>query len=143
MKRALARLAASSLLVSTFLPCVTLRDRASNDRYGRSRCGCCTLVLHFDGLTPECRPRASTNGEMEMRRHARTTPPADRVIGWLYWLMSGYGLRALHSLAALAIFGLIITTGLAGWGLAAADLVTAPPSTWPVPSPPPHTSAPR
>ncbi len=51
------------------------------------------------------------------------------------------GLRALRFLAALAIFGLIVTTGLTGWGLAAADLVTAPPSTWPAPSPPPHTSA--
>src|SRR5690348_3429290 len=28
--------------------------RMSLDRYGRCRCGCCTLVLHFDGLTLEC-----------------------------------------------------------------------------------------
>ncbi len=66
-------------------------------------------------------------GEMEMRRHAGTTPVAERAIIWLYWLISGYGLRALRSLAALVILGVIITTGLTGWGLVAADLVTAPP----------------
>lgn len=66
-------------------------------------------------------------GEMEMRRHAGTTPAAERAIIWLYWLVSGYGLRALRSLAALVIVGLIVTSGLTGWGLAAADLVTAPP----------------
>jgi uncharacterized protein YjbI with pentapeptide repeats len=58
-------------------------------------------------------------GEMEMRRHAPTTPAAERVIVWLYWLISGYGLRALRSLAALAILGVIVTTVLTGWGLAA------------------------
>jgi uncharacterized protein YjbI with pentapeptide repeats len=58
-------------------------------------------------------------GEMEMRRHARTTPAAERSIVWLYWLISGYGLRALRSLAALAILGVIVTTTLIGWGLAA------------------------
>jgi uncharacterized protein YjbI with pentapeptide repeats len=62
-------------------------------------------------------------GEMEMRRHARTTPAAERSIVWLYWLISGYGLRALRSLAALAILGVIVTTTLIGWGLAA----TTPP----------------
>jgi Pentapeptide repeats (9 copies) len=66
-------------------------------------------------------------GEMEMRRHARTTPPVERAIIWLYWLISGYGLRALRSLAALVILGVIVTTALTGWGLAATALVTAPP----------------
>ncbi len=42
---------------------------------------------------------------------------------WLYWLISGYGLRALRSLAALLVLGVIVTTALVGWGLAA----TAPP----------------
>jgi hypothetical protein len=54
-----------------------------------------------------------------MRRHARTTPAAERVIVWLYWLISGYGLRALRSLAALVIVGVISTGALVGWGLAA------------------------
>jgi uncharacterized protein YjbI with pentapeptide repeats len=66
-------------------------------------------------------------GEMEMRRHAATTPAAERTIVWLYWLISGYGLRALRSLAALAVLGVVITATLTGFGLAATALVTAPP----------------
>jgi hypothetical protein len=58
-------------------------------------------------------------GEMEMRRHAYSTPAAEHGIIWLYWLISGYGLRALRSLAALVILGVIVTTTLIGWGLAA------------------------
>jgi hypothetical protein len=58
-------------------------------------------------------------GEMEMRRHAHTTPAAERAIVWLYWLVSGYGLRAIRSLAALVIVGTIVTVALVGWGLAA------------------------
>jgi uncharacterized protein YjbI with pentapeptide repeats len=51
-------------------------------------------------------------GEMEMRRHAavgRTVPGArtksrwEHVVLWLYWLVSGYGLRASRALAALAL----------------------------------------
>jgi uncharacterized protein YjbI with pentapeptide repeats len=52
-------------------------------------------------------------GEMEMRRHAHaaaddteghaTTAPAERVILTLYWLVSGYGLRASRALIALAV----------------------------------------
>ena len=62
-------------------------------------------------------------GEMEMRRRAATTPVGERAILWLYWLISGYGLRALRSLAALLMLGMIVTTVLIGSGLAA----TAPP----------------
>jgi Pentapeptide repeats (9 copies) len=40
-------------------------------------------------------------GEMEMRRRDRRTPFAERVILWLYWLVSGYGLRGLRALACL------------------------------------------
>jgi uncharacterized protein YjbI with pentapeptide repeats len=58
-------------------------------------------------------------GEMEMRRHTRTSPWAERAIMWLYWLISGYGLRALRSVAALIILGVIVATALTGWGLAA------------------------
>jgi hypothetical protein len=59
-------------------------------------------------------------GEMEMRRRAATTPFGERFILWLYWLISGYGLRALRSLAALAILAVLVTTLLVGWGLASA-----------------------
>jgi hypothetical protein len=66
-------------------------------------------------------------GEMEMRRLARATPTAERGIVWLYWLISGYGLRALRSLATLVIVGLIVTIMLIGLGLGA----TAPQTTSP------------
>jgi uncharacterized protein YjbI with pentapeptide repeats len=42
-------------------------------------------------------------GEMEMRRHANGTPWGERVVLWLYWLTSGYGLRGLRALVGLAI----------------------------------------
>lgn len=66
-------------------------------------------------------------GEMEMRRHTRSSPIGERAIIWLYWLFSGYGLRALRSLAALVILAAIVTTVITGWGLAA----TAPATTLP------------
>jgi len=40
-------------------------------------------------------------GEMEMRRHDRTAPWAERVVLWLYWLVAGYGLRASRALGWL------------------------------------------
>jgi hypothetical protein len=42
-------------------------------------------------------------GEMEMRRLDRRTPWAERLILWLYWLVSGYGLRGLRALVSLAV----------------------------------------
>jgi hypothetical protein len=49
-------------------------------------------------------------GECEMRRLDRqTTPWPERVILWLYWLVSGYGLRGLRALAWLAL----VVAGLA------------------------------
>jgi hypothetical protein len=39
-------------------------------------------------------------GEMEMRR--RSAAGGERLLLWLYWLVSGYGLRASRALAALA-----------------------------------------
>jgi hypothetical protein len=55
---------------------------------------------------------------MEMRRHARTSPADEHAVIWLYWPISGYELRALRSLAALAILCAIVTAALVGWGLA-------------------------
>jgi len=49
-------------------------------------------------------------GEMEMRRLASGTPWGERVILWLYWLVSGYGLRGLRALAWLVA----VVVGLAG-----------------------------
>ena len=42
-------------------------------------------------------------GEMEMRRHDHTRSLSERVIVFLYWLVSGYGLRATRALTALLI----------------------------------------
>jgi hypothetical protein len=41
-------------------------------------------------------------GEMEMRRHDRTRTRAERGLLWVYWLVSGYGLRASRALVCLA-----------------------------------------
>jgi uncharacterized protein YjbI with pentapeptide repeats len=40
-------------------------------------------------------------GEMEMRRNDRRRPRAERGLLWLYWLLSGYGLRASRALGWL------------------------------------------
>jgi hypothetical protein len=48
-------------------------------------------------------------GEMEMRRRAASG--VERKLLWLYWVVSGYGLRASRALAALAVT--IIAFGLA------------------------------
>ncbi|MGW3747250.1 pentapeptide repeat-containing protein [Streptomyces sp. NPDC005146] len=47
-------------------------------------------------------------GEMEMRRHAKTLPVSERFIISLYWVFSGYGLRASRSIFSLVL--LIIAT---------------------------------
>lgn len=46
-------------------------------------------------------------GEMETRLRSRSSPWADRAIIAIYWLLSGYGLRANRSLLALAIILMI------------------------------------
>jgi uncharacterized protein YjbI with pentapeptide repeats len=45
-------------------------------------------------------------GEMEMRRHSRTTPFSERLVLAAYWAVSGYGLRA--SRALLALLGVVM-----------------------------------
>jgi uncharacterized protein YjbI with pentapeptide repeats len=59
-------------------------------------------------------------GEMEMRRHDLTKPTAERLVVFLYWLFSGYALRASRALAWL--FGILAVASvlLAAVGLAAA-----------------------
>ncbi|WP_392667659.1 pentapeptide repeat-containing protein [Streptomyces sp. LN785] len=57
-------------------------------------------------------------GECEMRRHDRTgTPTVERGLLWGYWLLSGYGLRALRSLGWLAAAMLVTIVLLTGFGL--------------------------
>jgi uncharacterized protein YjbI with pentapeptide repeats len=66
-------------------------------------------------------------GEMEMRRHAkgsgagrgeiaRTSPRAERFLLTLYWLVSGYGLRASRALAALVLAVALFTAGFHLYG---------------------------
>ncbi|MEU3768963.1 pentapeptide repeat-containing protein [Amycolatopsis keratiniphila] len=51
-------------------------------------------------------------GEMEMRRHSPATPWSERFILHLYWLVSGYGLRALRALATLAVLIAVVSTSI-------------------------------
>jgi len=46
-------------------------------------------------------------GEMEMRKHDKHTPRGERVVIFLYWLVSGYGLRASRAFAALLVTVLV------------------------------------
>ncbi|HET8683729.1 MAG TPA: pentapeptide repeat-containing protein [Micromonosporaceae bacterium] len=62
-------------------------------------------------------------GEMEMRRHARSTPAGERLILTLYWALSGYGLRATRALVALLIVLALGTAGLATVGFAPSQRV--------------------
>jgi hypothetical protein len=55
-------------------------------------------------------------GEMEMRRHDDTAPRAERAILWLYWLVSGYGLRASRAFAALVAVVVAFAFALDAWG---------------------------
>jgi hypothetical protein len=56
-------------------------------------------------------------GEMEMRRHDRTAPKAERFLLWLYWLAAGYALRSSRALAWLFSVLVIATILLASFGL--------------------------
>jgi uncharacterized protein YjbI with pentapeptide repeats len=55
-------------------------------------------------------------GEMEMRRCDPGGPWAERLVLWLYWLTSGYALRAWRALAALAVVVLLAAVMFAFWG---------------------------
>lgn len=52
-------------------------------------------------------------GEMEMRRRSPDTPCAERILLYLYWAVSGYGLRAMR--AFLAVVLLILVCGAVFW----------------------------
>jgi hypothetical protein len=60
-------------------------------------------------------------GEMEMRRHDRSAPVAERLVLGLYWLVSGYALRAWRALATLAVVVLLAAAGFALWGFPDAE----------------------
>nr|WP_208036705.1 pentapeptide repeat-containing protein [Streptomyces cyanogenus] len=56
-------------------------------------------------------------GEMEMRRHDRNTPRAERGLLFAYWLLSGYGLRASRALSWLLAAMTTTVLLLMLWGL--------------------------
>jgi hypothetical protein len=56
-------------------------------------------------------------GEMEMRRHAAPRSSVERTVLLMYWLLSGYGLRASRALGAFAALLLLSALGLWKWGL--------------------------
>src|SRR5690242_6644866 len=73
-------------------------------RRGRSRAGPAGCLVPAAPQGPGRRQeRARRSREMEMRRHARSTPRAERLILAAYWAVSGYGLRATRAFIALAL----------------------------------------
>jgi uncharacterized protein YjbI with pentapeptide repeats len=60
-------------------------------------------------------------GEMEMRLRDATTSRAERVVIFLYWLTSGYGLRAARSLLCLGVVCAVGAVALHQSGLATPD----------------------
>ncbi|MFD4669715.1 pentapeptide repeat-containing protein [Lentzea sp. NPDC058450] len=56
-------------------------------------------------------------GEMEARRHSRTTKGGERAVLWAYWLLSGYGQRASRAFGALAVLVGLLFVLLTAYGL--------------------------
>ncbi len=56
-------------------------------------------------------------GEMEMRRHGRKRNEAERWLLQLYWLLSGYGLRASRALGWLTLAMMTTIVLMMGFGL--------------------------
>ncbi len=58
-------------------------------------------------------------GEMEMRRYNREAGLAERLIVWMYWLISGYGLRSLRAFVCLTVLMIIcgLVMSLAGFAM--------------------------
>lgn len=55
-------------------------------------------------------------GECEMRRHDPGTLRAERLVLWVYWLVSGYALRASRAIFAWALLVVVGAATLAGIG---------------------------
>ncbi|WP_394618454.1 pentapeptide repeat-containing protein [Lentzea sp. JNUCC 0626] len=56
-------------------------------------------------------------GEMEARRHSRSTKGGERAVLWAYWLLSGYGQRASRAFGALIVLVGLLTLLLTSYGL--------------------------
>jgi uncharacterized protein YjbI with pentapeptide repeats len=57
-------------------------------------------------------------GEMEMRRHASSTSFGERAVLFLYWLTSGYGLRAMRALGCLLAVAALVAVAMYEFGFA-------------------------
>lgn len=55
-------------------------------------------------------------GEMEMRRHASSTSFGEKVVLFLYWLSSGYGLRAMRALGCLLAVTAVVAVAMYHFG---------------------------
>lgn len=60
-------------------------------------------------------------GEMEMRRHADDIPWGERSLLTLYWVLSGYGLRASRALGWLLVAMTATVLAMMLWGLPQSD----------------------
>ncbi|CAL9482066.1 hypothetical protein SUDANB60_03046 [Streptomyces sp. enrichment culture] len=60
-------------------------------------------------------------GEMEMRRHGASASRGERTLLWLYWALSGYGLRAGRALIWLLLAMTATVFAMMLWGLPKAD----------------------
>ncbi|MFJ8976016.1 pentapeptide repeat-containing protein [Streptomyces sp. NPDC102282] len=56
-------------------------------------------------------------GEMEMRRHDKSRPHGERSLLWIYWITSGYGLRASRALGWLLLAVIATMVSLVLWGI--------------------------
>lgn len=56
-------------------------------------------------------------GEMEMRRHDKSRPQGERVLLSIYWITSGYGLRASRALGWLLLAVIATMVSLVLWGI--------------------------
>jgi hypothetical protein len=64
------------------------------------------------------RQRAQGEGNADATEAVRRVPRAERAIIWLYWLLSGYGLRASRAFGALLVVIALFTTALHLYGFA-------------------------
>ena len=55
-------------------------------------------------------------GEMEMRRNDTAAPIGERLILLFYWMICGYGLRALRALGGLAVLVVLAAIAFQEWG---------------------------
>ena len=76
---------------------------AADFYYGEMEMRRHSTYVQDDALSSEPPYRAPTLRAWERYDNTRRTPRAEKLVLWLYWLTSGYGLRASRALAALFV----------------------------------------